>query len=200
MRTHSSIFTSLVILLLSLGAVGCGFRGQTQPLDDLLDINQQSAPYNVRPGDALSVQVWGEPRLSGDVFVRDDGRFSMPLIGDVPAEGKTLDELSTIVTTKLSEFVAAASVSISVAQSAPIRYYLSGSFAKPGEYRSAGSINMLQGIATGGGFAPFADESSIILIRKAQQGEIRYELDFNRVREGKQPNPALKDGDIITVK
>ncbi|HQH27907.1 MAG TPA: SLBB domain-containing protein, partial [Oligoflexia bacterium] len=104
------------------------------------------------------------------------------------------------VTKRLQAFVPAASVTISVVQTAPIRYYLSGQFVKPGEYRSEGRITFLQAISTGGGLAPFADESSIILIRRGPEGELRYELDYNQVVEGKDPNPELKDGDTIAVK
>ena len=39
---------------------------------------------------------------------------------------------------------------------------------------------------------PFADDGSIILIRKGPIGELRYELDYNQVVEGREPNPLLK--------
>ena len=84
-------------------------------------------------------------------------------------------------------------------QSAPIRYFLAGQFLKPGEFRSEQGITLLQAVAKAGGFAPFADESSIILIRKNAAKEFRYELDYNRVVSGRQPNPNLTDGDFISV-
>jgi polysaccharide export outer membrane protein len=146
------------------------------------------------------VKVWGEPRLSGEVFVREDGKFTMPLINDVSAKGKTLEQISGDLTNRLKEFIPAVSVSTNVRQAAPTRYYLSGQFNKPGEYRSTSNITLLQAIATGGGFAPFADESSVMLIRKTTEGELRYRLDYNLVVEGNEPNPKLKDGDIIAVK
>ena len=132
--------------------------------------------------------------------MREDGKFTLSLIGDIQAEGKTLKDITQDVTARLQEFVPGASVTISVAQSAPIRYFLSGQFNKPGEYRTDSRITLVQAIATGGGFAPFADESSVILIRRSPQGELRYELDYNRVVDGKEPNPLLKDGDTVAVK
>ena len=190
---------------------GCA-GGNVRPITELSNNGNSAAEYIVNRGDTLGIQVWGEPRLSGDVVVRDDGSFTLPLVNDVPAEGKTLKQLSEEVTTKLVVFVPSASVSISVISTAPVRYYLSGSFNKPGEYRSDKKITLLQAVATGGGFAPFADESSIMLIRKATAGaaipvgtqspgatEFRYRLDYNRVIQGKEPNPELKDGDIIAI-
>lgn len=189
-----SLFCSIALMI-----GGCTNTGG-RPLDELVMMDQAQSTYTVSAGDTLNVQVWGEPRLSGEVFVRDDGRFTMPLIDDVEAQGKTLKQLSADVTNKLSRFVPAASVSISVVQTAPVRYYLLGSFLKPGEYRSDGKITFLQAISSGGGFAPFANESVITLIRKTPQGELRYDLDYNRVVSGDEPNPQLKNGDVIAVR
>ena len=146
------------------------------------------------------VNVWGEPRLSGEVFVREDGNFTLQLIDDVKAVGRTPKDIGADVTARLQKFIPAASVSISVLQTAPIRYFLSGQFNKPGEYRSDKKITLLQAVATGGGFAPFADESGITLIRRIDDKELRYSLDYNRVIDGREPNPELKNGDIIAVK
>lgn len=185
------------------GLVAIGFlvscASNTSPLAELKSTEEQGQ-YQIKTGDTLAVSVWGEPRLSGEVFVREDGNFSMPLLEDIFVEGKTTKEAAAEVQTKLDKFVPGASVSISIAQSAPIRYFLSGQFNKPGEYRSDRKITLLQAIATGGGFAPFAAESAITLIRRVPTGEKRYSLNYSSVIDGRQPNPELKNGDIIAVK
>ena len=155
--------------------------------------------YTVNRGDTLNVQVWGEPKVSGEVLVREDGKISLPLINDVSAAGKSLKGLSDHIAGKLSEWINAASVSVSVSHYAPTAYYLSGNFNKPGEYRSDKEIKLLQAVATGGGFAPFANEAKITLIRQSGKGDLRYQLNYNKVVEGSQPNPTLVDGDTITV-
>lgn len=84
--------------------------------------------------------------------------------------------------------------------SLPIKYFLNGSFQKPGAYESDKPITLLQAIAVGGGFAPFADESSILLIRTKENLNLKYQLDYNRVLDAKEPNPVLRDGDVISVR
>ncbi len=192
--TITSVFFCTLITL-----SGCFPAKGIRPLSELKVNNEQEA-YHAKSGDTLNVEVWGEPRLSGDVFVRQDGKFTMALINEVSAEDKTLSEISKDITEALKEFIPAASVTLSVVTTAPIRYYLSGTFAKPGEFRSDSRVTLLQAIATGGGFAPFADESNILLIRKMPTGEIRYQLNYSNVIEGSEPNPELKNGDIIAVK
>ena len=166
---------------------------QSKPISD-------SKNYLVQSGDILEVSVWGETQLSGQKTVRDDGKFVMPLVHEVQAEGLTVTKISEDITRRLQEYIPNVSVLVSLFQTAPIRYYLSGQFVKPGEYKSKGKITLLQAIASGSNFTPLADESSIMLIRKTSQGEIRYELDYNLVVEGRQPNPELRTGDVIAVR
>jgi polysaccharide export outer membrane protein len=193
MKKSYYILLAVSVLLIS----SCSPKGR--PLSELA-AHVAGGQYVVQSGDTLMVNVWGEQRLSGEVFVREDGNFTMPLIDDVKATGLTPKQISEDVTVRLKKFVPAASVAISVVQTAPTRYFLSGQFNKPGEYRSDKKITFLQAVATGSGFAPFADESSITLIRRTPDGELRYTLDYNQVIDGRQPNPELKNGDIIAVK
>jgi polysaccharide export outer membrane protein len=174
--------------------------GDISPLEELQVTQDKSAAYVVKSADILMVQVWGEPKISGEVVVRQDGRFSNPLVDDVEAEGLTLPTIAKNLSESLKEFIPSASVNISLIQSAPIVYYLSGQFLKPGEYRTDKQITMLQAIATGGGFAPFADESNIMLIRKSQGIEKRYQFDYGRLVEGSEPNPELRSGDVISIR
>lgn len=188
------LFFALVSLLISCST------GDISPLEELQVTQDKAAAYVVKSADILMVQVWGEPKISGEVVVRQDGRFSNPLVDDIQAEGLTLPAIAKNLSQSLKEFIPSASVNISLMQSAPIVYYLSGQFLKPGEYRTDKQITMLQAIATGGGFAPFADESNIMLIRKSQGMEKRYRFDYGRLVEGSEPNPELRSGDVISIR
>ncbi len=191
-------YLSGLITIMSIGISACS-DSNLRPIEELAIQKDSKESYVVKSSDILMVQVWGEPRLSGDVVVRQDGRFSLPLAQDVQAEGLTLTKIATNLTEKLKEFIPTATVDISLTQSAPIVYYLSGSFFKAGEYRTDKQITLLQAIATGGGFAPFADKSNIMLIRRLNGEEARYQLDYEDVVDGSEPNPKLKSGDVISV-
>lgn len=197
-RPLSARFVLGALLLLHLTACGAS---NMSPLSDLsVDPVKSQEAYRIQSGDVINVQVWGEPKLSGEVLVREDGKFTMQLVNEIQAEGLTTKEVRTAITEGLKEFIPAAQVTVSVSHTAPTRYFLSGQFLKPGEYRSDKQITFLQAVATGGGFAPFADDSSIMLIRRGPEGEMRYELDYSRVVAGKEPNPVLRNGDIIAIK
>lgn len=187
-----------IISILFLTFTSCS-DGNLRPLEELASSKEKGQSYVVKAGDVLMVQVWGEPKLSGDVVVRQDGRFSLPLVQDVQAEGLNLPKISENLAVKLKDFIPTATVDISLTQSAPIVYYLSGSFFKAGEYRTDKQVTLLQAIATGGGFAPFADKSSIFLIRRINGQEARYRLDYEDIVDGSQPNPQLQTGDVVSV-
>ena len=188
----------ILSLFICLSISSC-LRPSGRPLSELIPNSDKSEDYLVRPGDILAVDVYGEPGLTGDKIVREDGQMSLKFAGDVKVQGLTLEAAGHKLESELSKFMPGATVSVALSKSAPIKYYLSGKFQKPGEYRSDGKITFLQAVATGGNFLPFADESSITLIRKTATTEIRYVLDYNNVVMGREPNPELRDGDILSV-
>jgi polysaccharide export outer membrane protein len=50
-------------------------------------VGAQDASYIIGPEDVLEVQVWDNKDLNQVVFVRPDGKTSLPLIGEIQAGG-----------------------------------------------------------------------------------------------------------------
>ena len=93
MKKINLIIISLIFLLSSCHLVGAKGR----PLSELAARSKELEVYKVRGGDTLDVQVWGEPQVSGPIVVRTDGNLTLPLIGDVFASGKGLDQLLSLI-------------------------------------------------------------------------------------------------------
>jgi protein involved in polysaccharide export with SLBB domain len=55
--------------------------------------NPNSKDFIVGPEDVMEVQVWGNKDLNQIVFVRPDGKASLPLVGEFQVAGKTVQEL-----------------------------------------------------------------------------------------------------------
>src|SRR5579863_4655295 len=72
------------------------------------------APYVLGPLDLLSVKVWNNPNLSSPLDVGPDGMISMPLIGQVKADGLTAQQLKEALTARLSEFLNSPEVDVQV--------------------------------------------------------------------------------------
>lgn len=199
MKARIRTLLLLLICFLLLAVAACVAPRDLRSLDELEELSKKTQSYVIKRNDVLDIQVWGEQKLSGQVAVRDDGKMTFPLLNDVQGEGKTLVQLARDLEKKLEDFISGPQVTVSVAQEAPIRYFLSGAFNKPGEFASKGKISLLQAIATGGGFAPFANQGSVMLIRRSSEGDFRYKLDYKEVVNGYEPNPYLQDGDVLSV-
>src|SRR5215469_10354653 len=60
--------------------------------------------FRLGPEDVIDVWVYQEKDVSGTVPVRPDGKISLPLIGEMPASGKTATELQKEIATRLKQF------------------------------------------------------------------------------------------------
>ncbi len=49
--------------------------------------------YIIGAEDVLEIQVWGSNELNQTVFVRPDGRLSLPLVGELAVAGRTVQQL-----------------------------------------------------------------------------------------------------------
>jgi len=95
--------TNVVILALSITLFGHGKQkanaAQNPPAAPATDSAASTSAmasdtYVIGPADVLTITVWKEPTLSGNILVRPDGMVSLALLGDVRASGLTPPQLA----------------------------------------------------------------------------------------------------------
>ena len=59
--------------------------------------------YRIGTDDVLEISVWDQKEFDQVVFVRPDGKISLPLLNDVQAAGQTPTQLATHVKESLTE-------------------------------------------------------------------------------------------------
>ena len=64
---------------------------------------QSLQEYRIGPGDKLNITVFGHPDLSVEAFVDGAGRISMPLLGQMPANSKTITQLQDDIAAALNK-------------------------------------------------------------------------------------------------
>jgi polysaccharide export outer membrane protein len=160
-----------------------------------------SQDYVIGPEDSVEVQVWKNPDLSRTVTVRPDGKISLPLIGDMPAAGQTVTQLTEAVTEKLKTYYKEpAQVTVIVNQVNSYMIYVLGEVRLQGKQVVRSGTTFLQSIALAGGFTPFATTSKITLRRRDSTGkETVIPIRYKDVLNGQQANLVLKSGDTIIV-
>ncbi len=157
--------------------------------------------YQLGAGDFVQIVVWKNEEVSGNFRVRPDGKFSMPLIGDILADGSTTDGVSMQVEQKLKLFIESPYVSTIVVEAASNRIYILGEVANPGTYTMDGSLTVLQALALAGGFTQFAGKEKMVLVRGTGETQRNIPLRYSKILRtpGEENNPVLKRGDTLVV-
>ncbi len=154
----------------------------------------------IQPGDLLDVRVLGQDQLSARVRVRSDGQVTLPFLNDVPAAGQTPTALTAVITRKLKEFVNSPMVTVGVEEAAPPPLSVLGEVMKPGKYPFSAGMNVLDALATAGGFTEYAHKDRIYVMRGSPEPtRIRFDSRLLMRGEGRGLAFVLEPGDIIVV-
>jgi polysaccharide export outer membrane protein len=161
----------------------------------------QEAGYTVKPGDSLSISVWKEPDLQGEVLVTPDGAFAFPLVGQVDAKGKTVTELQKTITEQLTRFISDPVVTVSVRDIKGNKVFVIGQVNKPGEFIVNPSVDVMQALSMAGGTTAFASLNDIIILRRSAGKQEAMRFNYSDVARGRdlQQNIELRSGDIVVV-
>ncbi len=163
------LLLALVPILLSLA--GCSTVPNAPP-PAAADADA-SVEYKFGTGDRLRLTVFNEPTLSGEFEVNSAGMISIPLIGNIKAQGETAHGLESVITQKLSSgYMRDPRVNIEVLQYRP--FYIIGEVSKPGEYPYRNGMNIMSAVAVAGGFTYRANDSTVNIRRAGQTQEYSY--------------------------
>jgi protein involved in polysaccharide export with SLBB domain len=189
--------------------------------------------YRVAPPDLVRIEVLealpGRP-ITGDRLIRPDGTISLDFYGVVKVAGLTLEEIKIQVIEQLRKMISDESLglfeqdpeSLEVSKIAPVdsnrvfvdvaaynskNYYVQGDVAAPGRLIWTGGECVLDAINYVGGLSPYADRSSIQLVRlprgpgNPSDKPLRLAIDFDAIQLEGDPstNYQIFPGDRIMV-
>jgi len=169
--------------------------------------------YQIRSGDSLQIEVLEDPALNRSVLVLPDGSINFPLVGTIPAAGRSVSDVRSDLSAALaSKFAAAPNVFVGVgtlaevaprasAAAATISVYAMGEVTSPGKADVAPGTTVLQFLAQAGGFTRFAAQKRVQLRRTAKGGDEQIYL-FNYDGTGTSGiagSTRLQSGDVIVV-
>lgn len=153
--------------------------------------------YMIGAEDVLYIGVFHEQEMSRAVSVRPDGKITMPLIGDLQAEGLTPERLRTQLKQALTSYMNDPDVTVTVVAANSKKYTITGEVMRPGPYPLIVKTTVFEALSNAGGFRDFANTSKIIIMR----GKERIKFNYKDVLKGKklEQNIYLEPGDIIIV-
>ena len=157
--------------------------------------------YEVQPSDRLQVSVWREPELTQEVIVRPDGAFSFPIVGEVNAVGKTVEELRRELVQALTRIIPDPVVTVAVLEIRGNKVYVIGQVNQPGEFIVNPRVDVIQALSLAGGTTAFASPSEIFVLRRENGQQRRLPFNFEAVLRGRdlEQNVLLRSGDVVVV-
>ncbi len=219
MKTWSSILKILTIALLFFSAADRGAAqkmlipspiGAPQPpaADKPADgdsgpaLHKRNWRYKINSSDTLEVTFELTPELNQTVTVEPDGYITLREVGDLPAAGETLPELTQSIKAAYSKILQEPVISVVPKDFEKPYFVVGGQVAKPGKFDLRSDTTLTQAIAIAGGFTDAAKHSQVILFRRVSDEwteakiiNVKKMMSSRDLRE----DPDLKPGDMLFV-
>ncbi len=187
---------SFVLLVLAVNSIMPGFAMAAPPV-----VPQVDPGYRLGAEDVMLISVWKDEQLTREVVVRPDGMFSFPLVGDIQAEDRTVEEIRTDLVKRLVKYIPNPNVSVAVMKVLSYKIYVVGRVNKPGEFLIGHYTDVLQALSLAGGLTPFAAENDIKVIRRVRGQQQVFPVRYGDLRKGQdlEQNILLQRGDTVMV-
>jgi polysaccharide biosynthesis/export protein len=195
---------SVLFLVWGVLLAGCSLiRGPSYPPAPAHAENISPPNYLVGPGDTLNIVVWRNPEVSLTVPVRPDGKFSTPLVEDIPASGKTPTELARDIEKALSKYIQDPVVTVIIQNfSGPYSEQIRviGQATKPQALPYRENMTLLDVMIAVGGITDYAAGNKATILRTVggrKQLSVRLE---DLVRSGDiSANVEMRPGDVLVI-
>src|SRR5262245_11570550 len=129
---------------------------------------QPKNQYIVGPSDVLSITVVDQPQVSGKYIVREDGTFTLPLLGRLQAGGLSVQAVEDDVRDRLAKgYLKNPQVGVSVDQYRSQQIFVMGEVRQPGSLQFTGSMTIIEALARAGATTDRAGNEAVI-VRQAE--------------------------------
>jgi polysaccharide export outer membrane protein len=156
----------------------------------------------VTAGDMLNVRVFNQEPMSARGRVRSNGAFALPILGEVPVEGKRPAELARELEVQLEKYIVSPHVNVTIEETAPVKVSVVGEVRRAGPLALEAPARVVHALAGAGGVTEFADDSRIFVLRQAASGQVqRIRFTYEELSRG-EPHATsfrLHNGDVIVV-
>ena len=162
---------------------------------------QNQAEHILGPNDVIEVKVFQEPDLETRATLGQDGKVSLPLIGEMSVVGQTINTASQAIALRYKDgYLVNPNVTVAIVTYAKKRFTVLGAVTKPGSFffPDAENLSLLQAIGMAGGYSRVANPSKVMVRRANTKEAIRIDAK-KMAKSGEASTFMIKPGDVINV-
>ena len=192
-------------------------------VDSIIPIRKMQEPYRLQINDLMSIRVkaldddlvnifnpvseanpnaTSEQRLYFDGFKVDDhGNVRIPILGEIPVLGLTVDEVRKKIEARLLKdyFKEEANIFVTV-KLAGIRYTINGEIANPGSnIIPRDQATIMEAIGNSGDIPVTGDKTNVIVIRQYPLGQKVHHIDLTSIDAMSSPYYFIQPNDLIII-
>lgn len=152
----------------------------------------------VQENASTNVPTRGQAAVSGPSYIVDGaGDITFPLLGNINTNNKTIAQLKSELTQKVSAYVINPNISVRLAN---FRVTVLGEVTKQGEYTVVnGEGTILNAIGLAGGLTVYGDRSNVLLIRNVDGVLSKEKINLKDASFFESPYYLLRQGDVIYI-
>ncbi len=153
--------------------------------------------YNLNTGDKIAISVWGHADLNLQTTIAPNGEISFPLVGNIEAEGKTINQLQQELKKSLSQYIIEPEVNINLISYQKLKVIIMGEVHNQGSFEIRADSRVLDLISMAGGITENAAAENASL----QRGNNKLKINIEELFKGNNLNQnyPLKDGDQLYI-
>jgi polysaccharide export outer membrane protein len=171
-----------------------------QPQPGAASAYASTSDYRIMSGDVLQITVFQVQDFNREAQVDAGGNIVLPLIGGVPAAGKTVHEVESEIAGRLrAKYLQNPQVLVTIKDAVGLRVSVQGAVKNPGVIQIRGDTTLTTVLAQAQGFTDTADKSSVLVVRNTDQGRVAGKVDAGAILAGSAPDPRIYGGDMIVV-
>jgi polysaccharide biosynthesis/export protein len=158
--------------------------------------------YIIGPEDVVKISFWQAPELDQEATVRQDGKITVSIIGEITAAGMTCRELASQIESNISLYnkkISQATVTVIGFNSQKV--FVSGQVVTPGKKTFEVIPDLWTVIKEAGGATETGDLTRVTVIRsKESGGEVITVNVLEAISSGNLENlPKLNSGDTVEI-
>jgi polysaccharide export outer membrane protein len=148
----------------------------------------------------LTITILPEPTIEAAVQVRPDGMITVPLIGDVAAGRRTIQEITAEIEERIARFKRDPHVSVALTAAASTDIVILGEVGRQASFPLVKETRVVEAMGLVGGTTEYGSDSYIRVIR-TENGETKVlRVNLNAIRRGDlSTNLMLVPGDFVYV-